>query len=169
MTHDRPASAEIRARLHPFSNNLAVEHWEPGPIFVTLPYSERLSNDRMYGKDVVFGVSDGENVYVTGYSLLNGRRKNITAYRDGGTMEITVGVPTKPGGDLAHMFALFGHDLLTPSVEQSTKRFVKLSHSQVLRLFRNQPMSAFKYIASSHAKRRAMAVLRRVRSKKNRR
>ena len=168
MTHDRPTTPEIRARLHPFTNNITVEHWEPGKIFATLPYSERLSNDRMYGRDVVFGVSDGENVYVTGYDLQSGARKHVTVFRDGGTMEVTVGVPTKAGGELTHMFAVFGHDLISPNVQNSTKRFAKLSHPQVLKLFRDQPMSAFRHIASDHAHRRAMAVVRRVRSRTRR-
>lgn len=168
MTDTLPSTPDIRARLHPFTNDITVEHWEPGKIFATLPYSERLSTEGMYRRDVVFGASDGENVYVTGYLLLSGARKHVTLYRDGGTMEVTVGVPTQAGGELTHMFAVFGHDLISQSVQNSTKRFAKLSHPQVLKLFRDQPMSAFRYIASHHAHRRAMAVVRRVRSRNRR-
>ena len=169
MTHNRPTTSEIYAELHEFGDGHGVEHWEPGKIYSILPYSERLSKNGMYAKDLVFGVSDGENVYVTAFVLRNGRVKNVTTYRDGGTMEVTVGVPTKPGGGLTHLFAVFGHDLISPKVEQSVQRFVKLSHPQVLKLFRQQPMRAFRHIASSHANRRAMTVLRRVRSKTRRR
>ena len=169
MTHTRPPTPDINARLLPFASGSpppSVEHWEPGKVFATLPYSVQLSQDRMYGRDVVFGASDGENVYMTGYSLSSGDSKHVRVYRDGGTMDVTVGVPTEAGEDVTHLFAVFGSDLVTPAMRDSKKKFAKLTHAQVLRLFRDQPPRTLRYIAGAHAHRRAMASLRRVRSRR---
>lgn len=164
FTEDRAPSDEIHARLEPFYGAPhKVERWEPGKIFITLPVERQ--RVRSTAGDVVFGVSDGTNVYVTAYSLHSGERKNFRIYRDGGTMDVTVGVPTIPGPDTTHFFALFGPAPLTPAMLASTKKFIKLTHPQVLRLFRAHPAYVLRHIASTHARDRAMATLRRVRSR----
>lgn len=168
MTQNRPATPQIYARLLPFSPSdpHSIEYWEPGKVFITLPYSSRLSSDRMYGHDVVFGASDGESVFMIGYSLSGGHKKNVDVMRDGGTMEVTVGVPTVPGDNLTHLFAVLGYNILTPAMLASTKRMLKLTHPQVLRIFRDQPTDAFRYIAEAHSRRHAMSRLRRVRRRR---
>lgn len=165
LTHDRPPTPTIVARLHPFVDPPVVEHWEPGRVVAVLPAWSL--TDRVRG-DVVFGASDGENVYVTGYVLHDGTRKNTTVYRDGGTMEVQFGVPTKPGAELTHLFALAGRGLLSEAVAHETKKIVRLSHAQVLWLFRDTSWSAFRTVAPWHARRRAMAAVRRVRSRRTR-
>ena len=167
LTEDTPPTPEISARLHPFQHPTAVEVWEPGRIFVTLPSYAELSENRMYRYDIVFGVSDGENVFMTGYLLHDGQKKNVTQLRGSG-MEVNVGVPTDSGVKPAHFFALFGTDMLTDTMRASTKKMVRLTHPQVLHLFRNQPPHAFRYLANAHAHRSAMASLRRVRSRSRR-
>lgn len=168
LTVDAPATAEIRTLLHPLrAQPPPVERWEPGRLVPVLPFSEALSRAGMYGRDVVFGVSDGDAVYMIGYCLQDGRSKNVSVLRDGGTMEGMRGVPTKPGPTVTHLFAVFGDGLLTPAMRDTSKTFLRLTSPQVLRVFRDQPARVLRYLAPHQARAAAMASLRRVRSRRS--
>lgn len=168
ITEDRPEAPQgIHANLHPFNSDLRVERWEPGRIFAILPFSKRLSEDRMYGKDTVFGASDANNVFVTGYVLRGeGSLKNVERFTDGGTIGVTFGMPTVPGPGVVHMFAVVGSDLIPQRVQDSRHEFVKLEHHEVVQLFRDQPKDAFEYIASHHAQQFAMDQIQQSRSQR---
>lgn len=115
----------------------------------------------------MFGVSDGDNVYVIGYRLGSQRgTKNVSVFRDGGTLQATHGMRLVPGEGIVHFFAVVGDDLLTRAVLASSSKVTKLKHVQVLHLFRDHA-SALGYVAHGHAKQRTMTTLRRIRSKRN--
>ena len=167
-TEARTPTDEIVANLHSFKTRATVEHWEPAHVYGRLSHEEIVASGGITNSaDVVFGVSDGDNVYVIGYRLGSQRgTKNVSVFRDGGTLQATHGMRLVPGEGIVHFFAVVGDDLLTRAVLASTTNVTKLKHVQVLHLFRKHA-SALDYVAHGHAKQRAMRTLRRIRSKRN--
>ena len=159
-----PPTPRIDANLHAFDRASTVEHWEPGTIYVHLPHWERSPSHANFGRDVVFGAISGDDVYVIGYKLKDGTAKNVVLFRDGGSMEVTAGVPTQAGEKVVHFFAIFGENLLTPAMRSWTKKVNKLTQPQVAHVFRALPNSTLQHLVPLHARRRAMSSLRRVRS-----
>lgn len=152
------------AGLVPMSSARVV-HMDPGKITMWLDQSY---HTRTEGSQVMFGVAEGESMYLLGTRFLRNdneyKSHQVSLIRDGGSLLTMVGVPTQPGENTTRFFAIVGDDILTDAMKKNTKKFMKLTMPQVHHLFK-QKKSALNILSPHYARTMAMRTVRRVWSK----
>ena len=132
--------------------------FDPGPLFLYIDNSLESGKRLPDGNQVVFGCAQGGKVYMIGY-VSQEKMHQVALYRDGGSMETKVGIPTTPGNEVMHFFAVIGDNILTSSMKQTSKKFVGLTTPQILHLFRNDVPSLSR-ISIEHARLLAKSKIR---------
>jgi hypothetical protein len=154
--------------LLPFNATREAEYLDAGNVSMYIDGSleNPRSSDNPRGRHTVFGCAQGTNLYLLGYitDVLQNSHQ-VSRLRDGGSKYAMQPVPTEPGVNTVHFFAVVGDDLLTSKMLSSRKKFMKLHNAQVRFLFRND-LTALRTISPHHAKLIARSKIRRSLSQK---